>query len=79
MGTDIWKVTYSDSWRPSQKFLDWVLDRLNYEYRTGIFFVPDSKEFGERIEELMGEVPEEFKAELEKLFRDYGGYDIAVG
>ena len=75
MGTDIYKVTYSDPWRPSLEFIDWIIAELDYP-DPNIWYVPDYKE---GVEELRAEVPEQFREELEKLLKDYGGHDIAVG
>jgi len=75
VGTDIRKVTYSDSWRPSLGFVTWVLDELDYP-DSNIWYVPD---YEEKIEELRAVCPPQFREELERLLRDYGGCDIAVG
>jgi len=78
VGTDIRKVTYSDSWRPSSEFIDWIIGMLDYPDPC-IWYVPAYWEEPDEGARLRANCPENFREELERLLRDYGGHDIAVG
>jgi len=75
MGLDIYKVSYSDSWRPSWEFIEWLWSRLpTYEFDER-YIVPSDEE---SLDELKRVLPDSLKNEFDELIRRYKGKDILI-
>lgn len=77
MGLDIYKVTYSESWRPSSKFLEWCFDNLPGEEVPSLYSLCDEG----MIEQTRGDLKAfnpELANEFEELLKRFGGHDIYI-
>ena len=73
MGLDVYKVSYSESWRPSSEFMEWMMDNLQECEYGATYIVPEGEGSTGEIE-----VPEKFKAEFQELIERYGGQDVSI-
>ncbi len=81
MGTDIYKVSYSESWRPSDELLEWCFDNLPAEGEGGaslLLYVPDDEQLDQLVADVKGSNPELID-EFNELIRRFKGHSVYIG
>lgn len=78
MGLDIYKVSYSEGWRPSHNFINWCFDNLPGEEIPSLFYVPDGEMLDDLRESIKTKKPD-LLSQFDELVKRFEGFSVYIG